>query len=154
MTVFRVLVLQKCPFTRRNFLALEEISGHRKKLLVTGRNFMLQLDISCHRKKYLVTGRNFLSQDEISCQRQKCPVTGRNFLSQKETSCHGNEFHAKVKNFLPQEEIPKLPLFWTSFVASDSCCFGTNLTSSSVFWATFFAESIGSYEVKYFIPPW
>ena len=94
---------------------------------------MQQKETFCPRKefhttktKYLVTGINFLSQDEISCQKQKCPVTGRNFLSQKETSCHRNKFHVTVKNFLSKGEIPKLPLFWTSSVASDSRCFGQN----------------------------
>ena len=121
-----------------------EISFHRKKFLCIRRNFLLQKETSCHGKEFHAIVRNFLSQEEISCQRQKCHVTGRNFLSQKETSCHRNKFHATVKKILSQEEIPKLPLFWTSFVASDSRCFGKKIL----------AESIGSHEVKWFIPPW
>ena len=103
-----------------------EISFHRKKFLCIRRNFLLQKETSCHGKEFHAIVRNFLSQEEISCQRQKCHVTGRNFLSQKETSCRRNELYATVEKNLSQEEIPKLPLFWTSFVASDSRCFGRN----------------------------
>ena len=120
-----------------------EISFHRKKFLCIRRNFLLQKETSCHGKEFHAIVRNFLSQEEISCQRQKCHVTGRNFLSQKETSCHRNEFHATVKkNFVTGRNIQITAIL-------DVFC----RVWLPLFWAKFLAESIGSHEVKYFIPP-
>ena len=67
--------------TGRNFLALQVINCHRKKIISIGRNLLSRAEISCHRK-------NFLSQEELSCHRKKFLVRGRNALSQEEISWH------------------------------------------------------------------
>ena len=123
--------------TGRNFLALQVINCHRKKFIVTESIFY-------QGQKFLVTRRNFLLQGRISCQRQKCPVTGRNFLSQKKTSCQRNKFHAIIFNYHVKGRNTQITAILDVFCR----------VLLPLFRAKFLAESIGSHEVKYFIPPW
>ena len=75
--------------------------------------------------EFLVTGRNFLSEAEMSYHKKKFLAFRRNFLSKKETfSPNYRYFERSCRIWLP------------------------------LFRAKFSAESIGSHEVKYFIPPW
>ena len=90
----------------------QEMLCHSKKFLATrrffgkGRNFLSLEEISCHRKKILVTGRNFLPKQEISCPRSLGEILCHNksffmlisiyfqkkFLVQDEISCRGRNF--------------------------------------------------------------
>ena len=100
--------------------------------LQTHTKFLQQFTLFwCEFEKFLVTGRNFLPQEAISCQRQKCPITINNFLALDIIYCH------RKKLFFPN-----YPYF------ERSCRVWLPL-----FRAKFLAESIGSHEVKYFIPP-
>ena len=103
---------------------------------------MPYLEISCHRKKFLVTGRNFVSQAEISCQRQTSPFTGRNLLSQKKTSSQRNKFNGIIFNYHVKGRNTQITAILDVFCR----------VLLPLFRAKFLAESIGSHEVKYFIP--
>ena len=114
---------------RRNFLSQKETSCHGKEFHAIVRSFLSQEAISCHRKKFLVRGRNVLSQKEISCHRKRLLVTGTNFMPQLKISCH-------------REKYPNYRYFRRHLSRLTPAVPGEIL-----------AESIGSHEVKYFIPP-
>ena len=79
------------------------------KFLVRGRNVLLKEEISCHRKKLLVTGTNFMTQLKFLVIRRNTQITA-------------------ILDVFCRVWLP-------------------------LFRAKCLAESIGSHEVKYFIPP-
>ena len=72
------------------------------------------------------------------CHRKKFLVTERNFLSQERISCH----RPQLKEFCHRKKYPNYRYF------------GRLLSRQlPLFRAKFLAESTGSHEVRYFIPP-
>ena len=158
-----------------NVLFEAEITCQRKIFLGIRGHFLSQTVTYGHRKEFHATVSNFL--EEISCQSQKCPVTGRYFFALEEISCHRNKLLVAGRNFLPQlKKIVtgrischrKKLLFKALLVNGWVTTFVNNMFNTQIttilnafcrvwlplFRAKFLAESIGSHEAKYFIPPW